>query len=128
MLSEHEVIQMHKVQADSMHDLGFISSLTYTVNPIGEPVTVYVDGPPIRCGFRDSDSLREKESNVAIGINTVRIDGRVRFPLGTVVNSNDRFTLVSRRYETIQPIRFEIVSHPMISLDGITCDLKAVNV
>lgn len=119
---------MHKVQRESMMDIGFVSSFSYVQDDLGQPVASYINNPETVCGFRKGQTTRTKEAITASGPQTVTIDATVRLPLGTIVKATDRFTLVSRRFVAIDPIVFEVVSHPLIGLDSIICDLRAVYV
>ncbi len=111
--------------AQDVHMMDTCTIDVYTdagADAFGNPNPSWVAGVAMACGFR-SDVIDEEldTSNVPI------IDAKVRLPIGTTINPQNRITITKRHGVTLSPSRrFEIVGEPKRGPSGLVLDLKAV--
>lgn len=119
-----EIDQSIRDMEDTMLDTGIVHSLLQdeqAVDEYGNPLQLWVDSDPLRCGFRTA-SRRE-----VMGLAQVPLfDSVVRLPLGVPVTGIDQFTVTHRMGRPLpRPLRFSI-ERIEVGIYQQTCYLKRV--
>lgn len=88
----------------------------------GNPNPSWVAGSPMACGFQPSAIDEELDTS-----HVPTIDAKLRLPIGTTIDPQNRITITKRHGVTLSPSRrFEIVGEAKRGPSGLVLDLKAV--
>lgn len=111
--------------AQEAHHMDTCTIDVYTdagADAFGNPNPSWVAGSALACGFQPSVPDEELDaSHVPV------FDAKLRLPIGTTVNPQNRITITKRHGVTLSPSRtFEIVGEPKRGPSGLVVELKAV--
>ena len=124
MLSAKDLSFMRVTQTDHMPDTGRV--LVYTAGVVNEyneqDAPTYPPQSPIICGL-DVGSGSERKANT---MTTITYDAVLRVPLSAGITEKDRFEIVTRFGESVDPIVYEIVSPPRRGPSAIRLLLRKV--
>ena len=124
MLSGSDLLFMRDTQKEHMPDAGRV--LVYTdgiVNEYNEQdAPTYPPAAPIICGLNIGAGSERKDKDMTV----INYDAAIRVPLLTPVSELDRFEVVSRFGELIDPLIYEIVSPPQRGPTAIRLLLRKI--
>jgi hypothetical protein len=107
------------VMMDACVRLAYGAPTTDTYNL---PESQYTPQSPIACGF-DPTASKEVMSEGQVVVT----DGQMRLPVGTTVDSRDRFQVTHRHGEALaSPPTFELIGDPERGPSGLVLNLRLV--
>ena len=124
MLSPSDLLFIRATQTEHMPDMGRV--LVYTAGVVNEyneqDTPTYPPSIPIICGV-DAGAGSERKG---VDMTVITYDAVIRVPLHTPISENDRFELIGRFSELIDPITYEIVSPPRRGASAIRLLLRKI--
>jgi hypothetical protein len=107
-----EALRLQVTQVTEMRDACVVAAPVTTPNPrTGQPETSWADGDEIACGYAPARGSETYSDGHAV----TQIEGRLRVPLGTVIDHDYRVTITSRWGTVLtDPLVFLVLGPPLI--------------
>jgi hypothetical protein len=121
--SAAELLTMRAAQNGHMMDVGTLDRYTLAAaDAYGNPNPSWPTGSATICGYRQA-----RPDEILEASDVPYFDASLRLPIGTVIDTKDRFTLTHRHGTAISAIRHEIVGQPQRGPSGLVVRLKVVD-
>lgn len=121
-LRSGEVTRLQTVQDYHMHDSCKILTYSSSVDSYNIPQPTYTAGSEIYCGF-EMVGTEERVGETEYP----DIDAKLRLPIGTVINSNDRVRITKRFGVAVTEIDYSVIGQPLRGSSGLVVELKKVS-
>jgi hypothetical protein len=120
--STTELSQMRATQAGAMYDTCKVLAYSAIQDALGNPDVTWTAGSALACGFEPV-----KPGEVHGSGDVPVIDGRVRLPIGTSVDEQDRIRMTHRYGEVLASSEdYEVVGPVMRGPSGLVVSVRLV--